>query len=72
MIKDGVDGTADGDGLKGVIQQAEQEGYDGVAADYAGLRIYNSGSIAESGKLEDGIATHCYVSDIANRLTGWS
>lgn len=34
-------------------------------------RIYNSGSIAPSGNLEDGIATHCYSSDIANRLTGW-
>jgi len=38
---------------------------------YKAARIYNSGSIAASGKLEDGIATHCYASDIANRLTGW-
>lgn len=72
MVKDGVSGTADGDGLSGVIQAAEKQGYEGVAADYAGLRIYNSGSIAESGQLQDGIATHCYVSDIANRLTGWT
>ena len=72
MVADGISGTADGDGLKGVIAQATQEGYQGVAADYAGLRIYNSGSIAASGKLEDGIATHCYVSDIANRLMGWT
>lgn len=72
MVKDGVSGTADGDGLKGVIHQAEQEGYEGVAASYAGLRMYNSGSIAANGQLEDGIATHCYVGDIANRLTGWT
>jgi hypothetical protein len=38
---------------------------------YRAARIYNSGSIASSGQLQDGIATHCYASDIANRLTGW-
>ncbi len=36
-----------------------------VAAFYKAARIYNSGSIASSGNLEDGIATHCYASDIA-------
>ncbi|KAK5163146.1 uncharacterized protein LTR77_010930 [Saxophila tyrrhenica] len=72
MVKDGVSGTADGPLLKGVIAQAEDEGDDGVQAMYAGLRMYNSGSVAASGNLEDGIATHCYFSDIANRLTGWS
>ncbi len=72
MVKDGVSGTADGAGLKGVIQQATEAGDKGVQAMYGGLRMYNSGSIDPSGNLEAGIATHCYVTDIANRLTGWS
>ena len=39
---------------------------------YEAARIYNSGSIDPSGILEDGGATHCYASDIANRLLGWT
>ncbi|TQS32969.1 hypothetical protein Golomagni_06702 [Golovinomyces magnicellulatus] len=70
MISDGVNGTADGDGLKQLLAQAggssEAEKY------YRASRMYNSGSVASSGLLQDGIATHCYVSDIANRLMGWS
>jgi len=38
---------------------------------YIAARLYNSGSVDPSGNLQDGIATHCYSSDIANRLTGW-
>ena len=38
---------------------------------YRAARLYNSRSIAASTRLKDGIATHCYLSDIANRLTGW-
>jgi len=38
---------------------------------YRAARIYNSGSIHYTTRLECGIATHCYASDIANRLTGW-
>lgn len=38
---------------------------------YMAARLYNSGAIDPSMKLELGIATHCYSSDIANRLTGW-
>lgn len=38
---------------------------------YIAARLYNSGSVDPSNKLEKGIATHCYSSDIANRLTGW-
>ena len=38
---------------------------------YRGARIYNSGAVASNNKLEFGVATHCYSSDIANRLTGW-
>jgi hypothetical protein len=36
---------------------------------YKAAIIYNTGAIAQSGNLEDGGATHCYASDIANRLT---
>ncbi|KAK3073673.1 hypothetical protein LTR53_004537 [Teratosphaeriaceae sp. CCFEE 6253] len=68
MIKDGSTGTAAGDGLEQTMSQAN---CDDVSKYYKAARIYNSGSIASSGKLEDGIATHCYSSDIANRLTGW-
>lgn len=41
---------------------------------YAGLRCYNSGSIAASGDLSDpkSIGTPNYVSDVANRLHGWA
>jgi hypothetical protein len=66
MITDGTSGTATGDGLKQIL--AKQSGTDAQAY-YRSSRVYNSGSIA--GPLEGGIATHCYASDIANRLTGW-
>ena len=68
MIRDGTAGTPSGDGLAQCINQA------GTSADqafYKAARIYNSGSIDGSTRLECGIATHCYASDIANRLTGW-
>jgi hypothetical protein len=66
MITDGTSGTASGDGLKQLL--AKQTGTDALAY-YRASRMYNSGSIA--GPLEGGIATHCYASDVANRLTGW-
>lgn len=68
MIRDGAAGTAFGDGLRQLL------GKSGASDDskyYKAARMYNSGSIAGSGDLGDGIATHCYASDIANRLTGW-
>jgi hypothetical protein len=68
MIADGAGGTNDGDGLAQCINES---GWGNDADFYRAARIYNSGSIASSGNLEDGIATHCYSSDIANRLTGW-
>ncbi|KAL4962737.1 uncharacterized protein BDV14DRAFT_177861 [Aspergillus stella-maris] len=69
MITDGTVGTSDGDGLKGCLAQA---GGSDASAYYAAARIYNSGSVASSGNLGQGIATHCYSSDVANRLTGWA
>ncbi|GIJ92676.1 hypothetical protein Asppvi_001954 [Aspergillus pseudoviridinutans] len=70
MITDGTAGTASGDGLKQCLAQAGGTG--DVASYYRAARIYNSGSIASSQNLGQGIATHCYASDIANRLTGWT
>jgi hypothetical protein len=68
MVADGVGGTAWGDGLAQCINSAEG---DDESAFYRAARIYNSGSIDESGDLGKGGATHCYASDVANRLTGW-
>jgi hypothetical protein len=64
MVKDGTQGTAHGDGLTQGINQAGDI--------YTAARIYNSGSVSPNGDLSNGNgATPCYVSDIANRLTGW-
>lgn len=68
MIREGSAGTSSGDGLAQCINQS---GSSGATAFYKAARIYNSGSIDSSGDLCKGIATHCYASDIANRLTGW-
>ncbi|KAF7115470.1 hypothetical protein CNMCM5793_002428 [Aspergillus hiratsukae] len=70
MITDGTAGTAAGDGLQQCLAQAGGAG--DVASYYRAARIYNSGSIAATENLGQGIATHCYASDIANRLTGWA
>jgi len=69
MITDGTAGTSSGDGLKQCFAQA---GTTDVSMYYKAARIYNSGSIDPSQNLGKGIATHCYASDIANRLTGWA
>ncbi|KAE9993316.1 hypothetical protein EG327_005510 [Venturia inaequalis] len=70
MIRDGVAGTPAGDGL--VQTMAKAGGYaTSTSKYYVSARIYNSGSLAANGDLGAGIATHCYVSDVANRLTGW-
>ena len=68
MILEGTAGTNSGDGLANCINQS---GRGDVSAFYRAARIYNSGSISSTGQLQNGIATHCYASDIANRLTGW-
>ncbi|EMC99875.1 hypothetical protein BAUCODRAFT_63217 [Baudoinia panamericana UAMH 10762] len=65
MIQDGTQGTADGDGL---VQNLNIYGNP-----YSAARGYNSGYIPKSGNLSEAAgATACYVSDIANRLTGWA
>jgi LysM repeat protein len=68
MIQDGSAGTPSGDGLKQCLAEADASD---VSMYYKAARIYNSGSIAASGNLGGGIATACYATDIANRLTGW-
>ncbi|KAJ6256478.1 hypothetical protein Dda_8340 [Drechslerella dactyloides] len=65
MIIDGTMGTAYGDGLVQLLNRYGNY--------YKAFRGYNSGSIAASGDLSNGNgATPCYVSDIANRLLGWT
>ncbi|KAH8601169.1 hypothetical protein B0O99DRAFT_608181 [Bisporella sp. PMI_857] len=72
MVRDGTAGTASGDGLAQTINQATaQFGVTRSRAFYIAARLYNSGSVDPSNDLGKGIATHCYSSDIANRLTGW-
>lgn len=62
MVREGTAGTDSGDGLANCINSS---GRSNDADFYRGVRIYNSGSVAYSGWLECGIATHCYASDIA-------
>ncbi|KGO71311.1 Peptidoglycan-binding Lysin subgroup [Penicillium italicum] len=69
MIQDGTAGTTQGDGLK---QCYEAQTGATAAKYYRAARTYNSGSIASSGNLGQGGATHCYASDIANRVRGWA
>ncbi|KAF2271497.1 uncharacterized protein EI97DRAFT_428155 [Westerdykella ornata] len=57
----------------GLMQAVAQvSGAQDASRYYRASRTYNSGSIAASGNLGEGIATHCYASDIANRLVGWN
>jgi hypothetical protein len=81
MLQDGVGGTDAGDGLAGIMDELSNgtatNGMDfGNATSvtqlyYRAARMYNSGSIDPSGILELGGSTHCYASDVANRLMGW-
>jgi len=65
MITDGTQGTAYGDGLVQLINAHGDY--------YTAFRAYNSGSVSADGNLSNGNgATPCYVSDIANRLRGWT
>jgi hypothetical protein len=72
MITDGVAGTANGLGLAGAIKSAAFTGVEFAEAYYRAARLYNSGVIDTSQDLnQGGGATHCYSSDVANRLVGW-
>ncbi|KAF2651104.1 hypothetical protein K491DRAFT_696708 [Lophiostoma macrostomum CBS 122681] len=64
MVQDGTQGTLHGWGLVDNLNT--------YGNPYKAMRGYNSGYIPASGDLsEKAGATACYVSDIANRLTGW-
>ena len=54
---------------KNLTEATAQYGVTMSRAFYIAARLYNSGSVDPSGNLQAGIATHCYSSDIANRLT---
>ncbi|KAL9607485.1 MAG: hypothetical protein Q9167_007605, partial [Letrouitia subvulpina] len=69
MVQEGTGGTDAGDGLQQCLSEAAS---DNVSQFYKAARIYNSGSIDPSGDLGAGGATHCYASDIANRLLGYT
>ena len=65
MVQDGTQGTDHGAGL---VQNLNVYG-----DPYKAARGYNSGYIPKNGDLSLAAgATACYVSDIANRLTGWT
>lgn len=68
MIQDGA-GVGIEAGLGPALKKA---GGSDASQYYKAARIYNSGSIDSSGNLGAGIATHCYASDVANRLIGWT
>ncbi|KAK7193612.1 hypothetical protein DPSP01_000164 [Paraphaeosphaeria sporulosa] len=64
MVQDGTQGTTKGWGLVDNLNT--------YGNPYKAMRGYNSGYIPDSGDLsEKAGATACYVSDMANRLTGW-
>lgn len=68
MIEDGA-----GVGREaGLTQSLKQSAANDVSKYYKAARIYNSGHVDESGNLGAGIATHCYATDVANRLIGWT
>ena len=68
-----VAGTDDGHGFAADINaQSTIDGIEYAEAYYRAARQYNSGAIDPSGDLGQGSATHCYASDIANRLVGWT
>ena len=74
MLRDGVAGTEDdGHGFATDINaQADVKNVGYAEAYYRAARLYNSGAIDDSGDLGKGSATHCYASDLANRLVGWT
>lgn len=67
-----VAGTSEGHGYaEDINNQANVTDIEFAQAYYRAARFYNSGEIDASNDLGKGGATHCYASDIANRLTGW-
>ena len=69
MIAEGTGGTTAGDGLAQLINKA---GGSDAQTFYKAARMYNSNEVDPSGDLEKGNSRHCYSSNVANRLTGWT
>lgn len=71
MVQDGTQGTLEthpDTGGWGYVQHLNTYG-----SAYRAARSYNSGLIPASGNLSEAAgATACYVSDLANRMTGWA
>lgn len=68
-----VAGTDAGHGYaEDINAQSNVNGIEYAMAYYRAARLYNSGAIDPSGDLGKGSATHCYASDVANRLVGWT
>lgn len=66
-------GTDEGHGFaEDINEQASVVKNEIAEAYYRAARLYNSGAIDPSGDLEKGGSEHCYASDIANRLMGWT
>lgn len=72
MIKDGTNGVSGGAGGPGLADLIKQAGTSDDSKYYIAARMYNSGSVAAGGNLGAGGATHCYSTDVANRLIGWT
>lgn len=62
MVQDGTQGTQDGPGLV--------QGLNTYGDPYTAARYYNSGKVLDD-LSQTNSGTPCYVSDVANRLTGW-
>ena len=68
-----VGGTEGGHGFAAdITAQKDVKDIEYAEAYYRAARLYNSGAIDDSGDLGKGSATHCYATDIANRLVGWT
>ena len=79
MVQDGSMGVINedlginiGPGLVQYMNDVAMVNGSGAQAYYQASRIYNAGSIPDYDNLGSSGATECYVSDIANRLTGWA
>lgn len=74
MVRDGTQGTSVGPGYVQWITQNSQTAYAGATQGnpYQAARGYNSGSINFSNLSDGKGATEAYVSDLANRLQGWT
>jgi len=68
MISDGTGGTDMVMHLLSALMRADGP----MMRTFIGLREFTIVALLRAVAIfEDGIATHCYASDIANRLTGW-